>query len=63
MSAYIKNLTNSGNKVYPKTKMSAVYYKDGTSLSTVLDTKINKTDVYTKQETLDILTVDEEEEI
>ena len=63
MSAYIKNLTNAGEKVYPKTKMDAIYYKDGTLISTVLDTKVNKTDVYTKQETLDILTVDEEEEI
>lgn len=64
MSAYIKNLTDkNGDIVYPHTKASAIFYDNNTLLSTVIDNKVNSTDVYTKTEALNILTVDEEEAI
>ena len=61
MSAYIKNLTDqNGDIVYPHSHTNAVFYDNNTLISTVLDKKVNSADVYTREEVLNILTVDEE---
>ena len=63
MSAYINKFNDvNGDIVYPESKVKAVY-NNGELLSETLNKKINKDDVYTKEEIRKKLTVSETEEI
>ena len=59
MAAYITTIIDKqGDTVYPRTKASAVYDDNGNQIKTIIDTKANIADVYTRTEIDNLMNVD-----
>lgn len=59
MAAYIKTIIDkNGDIIYPQTKTNAIFDDNGNQLTNVIDNKANKSDVFTKEEVNNLMTVD-----